>query len=550
MALSAAVLAEDGARPTVGRVQGKLADSSNSHAVSRATVTLIAQTGTDSESQSITTSTDPDGSFLLDSVPPGVYTLTAKKPGFVDALYGSRFPTEPGIPISVRAGETVGELHFPVLAVSVIAGTVQNDQGEPLSRVSVRALQYRYSKTGKRLVPVTTVVTDDRGEYRLHDLLPGRYYVACSTARDRALNENGKSLAGRYPVTFYPSVTTADKASPLTLTAGNEAVANFTLAATRSFRVVGKIVGNDPGGKPGLEVVAKLAFGDLPRRANVDDDGSFAVTGLLPGMYRLIAGGSVEGKSALGAKLITIEDGDLNDVQVALQKESPPIGGRVLLPWRFRPDALSMNVKLTPAINSDPDEAETITMRTTGSGSDVDMKSFGRFAAAGLERPAKTVFATVDASGPEAETLYVSSVVQDHSRDVTDTGFDPASGGDLTIQLSNDGGYLEGTALGSDGRPLPGATISLFPDEDRQARPDLYRMTRADQQGHFALPGIAPGSYRILAWQEVEPLALTDLEFLKDYILQALTVEIGSKTKYNIPLPAIPAEPEKGIPGR
>jgi hypothetical protein len=54
----------------------------------------------------------------------------------------------------------------------------------------------------------------------------------------------------------------------------------------------------------------------------------------------------------------------------------------------------------------------------------------------------------------------------------------------------------------------------------------------ADASGHFRIGGLAPGSYKAYAWEEVDVNAVRyDPEFVKPYESSAQTVEIGEGSK-------------------
>jgi hypothetical protein len=46
---------------------------------------------------------------------------------------------------------------------------------------------------------------------------------------------------------------------------------------------------------------------------------------------------------------------------------------------------------------------------------------------------------------------------------------------------------------------------------------DLYRTATSDQQGRFTFSNVAPGDYKVLAWEDVPRGAYTDPAFLKNY---------------------------------
>ncbi len=546
--IALSVSAQRDTKLPTGAVQGTLEDRLTALPVARATLTLTPGFGDDLPA--VTVSSDINGKFSFGEVLPGAYFLSVKKDGYIDGLYGSRSLGEPGIPLNVRANETIGGLSFPILHGAVISGTVQNEDGEPFANVTVKALQYVYSSSGKKLLAVASVFTNDRGEYRLHGLLPGRYLVACYTKRDRALTEAGKTFPGRYPVTYYPAVTSVENATSLALATGNEFLANFTLAASRAFSVHGKIVGLDPGPRATASLLPTTATDDPPQSVQVEENNSFVINGALPGNYKIFATGRSSGTIGRALKKITIEDGDLNDVLLEIEKPPPPISGRVyglrlssIRKSREKDGSVPrLTVTLLPALTDDVDDDDDVAAnapdRPRGGSPQVDID--GAFSAATLEHLSKSVFATVSIASAGFEDWYVESVTC-FGRDVTNSGFNPYPGGMLQIVMSPSGGQVEGTALTSNGTALPGATVLLFPDESRQARPDLYHVTRTDQDGYFKVRGVAPGSYRLLAWTQVESPALRDPAFLKNYEHEMQSLSVEKMGKYQVSIPAIPS---------
>ena len=543
--LGALLSAQEQPKPVLGSVQGSLFDASSGQPVSRATVSLKPYANND-DAGPITTATGPDGVFEFTEVPPGQYLLTASKAGFLDGLYGARFFGDAGTPISVTAGQGVVGLSFTLIPGVIIAGTVQNEDGAPVTDAMVRALQYRYVNHGKRLMPIETTTTNDRGEYRLHNLLPGSYYLACASSKSRALKENGKTFEGRYPITFYPSTANLEKAVALSMKAGDQTIANFMLAAARSYSIRGRVAGADATPPPSIEISPKVALNDIAIKANVTELNNFEIKGLLPGTYRLVAHGSALGRPARGAQTVTLEEADLNDVLIDLGKAAQPSSGYVSLPRGIRRDAVRVIVRLQPAITSDDEEND---LPAPFGKENASTDSSGRFSGVTAERYTRSMFATVLASGPGAENFYVDSV-RFNGQEVTNSGFDPTVAGMLSISLGNYGGMIQGAVAVPGGQPLAGATVSLYPDSDRRARPDLYRVVRADQNGQFTITGIPPGNYHVLAFEQVESAASGDPDYLNQYEHQSQAVRVGYRTQSNLQLTAVPAEPEKSFTGR
>jgi hypothetical protein len=83
------------------------------------------------------------------------------------------------------------------------------------------------------------------------------------------------------------------------------------------------------------------------------------------------------------------------------------------------------------------------------------------------------------------------------------------SGQQLEVVLSDDSGSVEGTVEDSDGQPAPRISVMVLQD----GRSPRTLMTGAD--GHFRIAGLAPGDYRIYAWDDASQVEYADEEWMK-----------------------------------
>jgi hypothetical protein len=93
----------------------------------------------------------------------------------------------------------------------------------------------------------------------------------------------------------------------------------------------------------------------------------------------------------------------------------------------------------------------------------------------------------------------------------------------IDIVLSAAAGQIDGTVQTDQQKSATGVQISLIPDPVDPARTDLLASTTTDQNGQFSLKNLAPGKYRIYAWEEIENGIQYDQEFMKPL------VELGTK---------------------
>jgi len=349
-------------QPATGSIQGIVSRAGTNEALSRATVEIHGDDRSDGSSArpDYITTTENDGRFVIPNVKPGRYRVVVTRPGYVRRTLG----------VAVFAGRTE-DLQAPLIATAAISGRVYGTNGEPFGNLDVAALKPSYQDGHRVLTPVQIVRTDDRGEYRLFWLSPGRYYVRAThrdaqTPIERMMSASavanwmlvsGGPVSGlalirstgdpaaaqppmppaetqpveRYMPVYFPG-TTADRAAlAVDLSAGADARGvDIPLAPVRARRVRGVVI-NGATGQPaqyaGLDVDGSDVGRSDPLRgsARIDRDGSFDLT-LLPGPHTLMGtAGTGEGYA-----FVDVGDADVEGVQIIA---IPPvtIAGRIVV---------------------------------------------------------------------------------------------------------------------------------------------------------------------------------------------------------------------------
>jgi 5-hydroxyisourate hydrolase-like protein (transthyretin family) len=195
--------------------------------------------------------TDTRGAYRFDRLPAGDYRIAVQKAGFV------RLETDvhPDATLTmVRAG--------------AIEGTVTDAAGDPVWNVAVTALQTQ--PDGAAPKTVAQVRTDDLGQYRLHSLAEGDYYVEAATDPVFLMTLFLTPGEKRPDVnrSYFPASATMDQAKPIHVTQGQDSTAmhlTFTPSApfvdpsappapprpdaTGTARIAGRIV-DASSGKP------------------------------------------------------------------------------------------------------------------------------------------------------------------------------------------------------------------------------------------------------------------------------------------------------------
>src|SRR6185295_8535679 len=124
--------------------------------------------------------TGVDGKFTFKDLKEGEYRLAAVKGGgdYYPVEYGQRDLKQRGLSFPVGAGEGKKDVKLEMSLTGVITGRVVDEDRQPMGHVVVMALTVEYRAGERRAYIERTVFTDEHGDYRIHWLGPGTYYVA------------------------------------------------------------------------------------------------------------------------------------------------------------------------------------------------------------------------------------------------------------------------------------------------------------------------------------------------------------------------------------
>src|SRR5438477_11813819 len=164
--------------PSSGRIAGTVVTADTGKPVKRARVLATAVELPGGRAAS----TDEHGSYELNDLPPGRYSIAVSKSGFITLSYGQRRPMQAGTPLQLADGQQLKGIDFRLPRGGAIAGRIFDEDGDPIPGASVRVMRYQYQQGDRRLVQAGAGQTDDKGQYRVWGLMPGDYYVT-ATAR-------------------------------------------------------------------------------------------------------------------------------------------------------------------------------------------------------------------------------------------------------------------------------------------------------------------------------------------------------------------------------
>ncbi|HEX5433591.1 MAG TPA: hypothetical protein VFY05_05095, partial [Candidatus Angelobacter sp.] len=111
----------------------------------------------------------------------------------------------------------------------------------------------------------------------------------------------------------------------------------------------------------------------------------------------------------------------------------------------------------------------------------------------------------------------------------------------LHIALASNGGEISGNVTGNDESSQPVIVLAPAAEELRGCAA-MYRVASAGEHGSFEFRDLRPGTYRLFAFQEVEPFAWLDPEVMKPIESLGETVTVNAGDHISRQLSAIPPE--------
>jgi hypothetical protein len=565
-----------------GLILGRVVDGVENSGVGGAIVTLSLAGFTPVRVQA-----DGEGRFVFRALPKGTYSIATTRPGYVDGASGRTRPGGPTRGVTLTAEERAGDVEIPMWRYAAIAGVVLDENNEPLVGAQIRVLRRDYVAGRRRLTLGATDTTDDRGQYRIGSLEAGDYVVALPMIHRPSMNAmldgiregapmggggggtmvamrveatasvaaagapmimtssldgtvppagtNEEGLPLTYQTEFYSGAVAAARATPVTLTHGEERTGlDFKIAPVRALSVSGTAIG--PEG-PMANVQLQLFPADADElvspietaTANTDGDGNFTFAMVPTGAYSLRAirqarggGESFSFTTVQGAQAISIRQTVLERPGGAAPlPEEPTLWADMNVGVGTR-DVTELAVNLRPGL--------TVSGSVVFQGGATQPTPEQRSSLFISLEPAdgrtagitNIVRGRVDASGNFTTTgvptgkyiLRVSGAPQGWSlRDASHGGKDVTS---VAIELDGESATgvmlaftdkpteLNGTVRDASGNADARASVLVFPADpagwtDTGSQPRRLRQVRAGQDGTYKINGLPGGDYYVVA---------------------------------------------------
>jgi hypothetical protein len=501
--------------------------------------------------------TDTEGRFEIGNLVPVAYRIWVTAAGYSAQEYGAgpgRGKWGTGEVVQVRDGKNVGDIHIVMRRQGIISGRITSENGEPLTRMHVDVLTRTLDADGwEGLRNEGSGETDDRGEYRIAGLGLGRYFIRArpvylgivysesAQAALEGLPAPTKPTRGIFAETFYPGVLDFSGAQSVLVSAGEETNRiNFVLARTQTYSVRGHISDDSVAG-----ALPRISLGVIPTppskqvtSTSISTNGDFEVRDLTPGTYWIQANPTQSMTDAerqqraeflatpgadatqlprgpMGRTLVSIRNTDVENVQIKIVRNLS-VAGRIVME-----DGSPIPPTTKPQLRNVGTDG-----KTSAPGHPVPtVNADGSFVIRNLIPGGFRV----GLSGLPQD-MYLKEVrlgdkdVRFQTFQITDYPESP-----LAIFLAK-GADVTGAVTSQTAEPMQDKQIVLIPQGSVKPS-ELYRTAATDAAGHFLLQGVAPGQYKVFAWNTVDGYAYLDPDFVRQFEDQGVTVSIRDATR-------------------
>ncbi|HET6844580.1 MAG TPA: carboxypeptidase-like regulatory domain-containing protein [Candidatus Angelobacter sp.] len=462
--------------------------------------------------------TSLNGRFEFSAVPQGSAVLTPRKPGYMVSERETQFSYR----IAVDA--STGPVTLRLLPQAVITGHVEDSNGAPIESAGIKLWRITVRDGRQRREQVAGLRTDEDGNYRVAGLFPGRYFIAVQAQNNLlAMTSTAKAKMGYPAAVYYPSASSLSSATPVQLSAGQVSQADFVVGMEPVFTLSGTVSGYGPGQIAGIHITDLAGEQIFPLTQFNQRTGSFEFRMVGEGTYNIFAStarNQDKSQDFLTAETKVNVSGNIKDIHLALQP-----GITIPVAIRFestqqQPERHGTSVRLIfhprDANSQSPIQAQDIyPTLEPGDGPD-------RFLLHNIP-PGKYSVEVHALKGYVRSVLYgVTDLFRDEVVITRSTSILP-----LEIVMRDDVATLSVTIHSNDAN-LNGANLNgvllLVPDGAPMQPP---RVNYAYGMGVSSFNGLAPGDYRVFAFDSAAGIEYTNPEALAPYAADAVTVHLA-----------------------
>jgi hypothetical protein len=469
--------------------------------------------------------TDAEGHFHLEGIAAGNYDLTGARTGYLKSEYGARRPGGMGTTLNLKAGDKLTDLTVKLVRCSVITGKITDDDGEPIRRALVVSISQSWLHGQRTYDQSNEVWTNDRGQYRITGLTPGRYYLCVGTSPESFVEKQGGQEMQVLP-TCYPDSRSRDGASQVEVRVGQDAVGrDMRMPVGPVFHLRGKLEMTASDHQQRLSLEAHLHnFGGEPGglEEDVDDQhGTFDFSGATPGDYDI--DWISEDHQVVARRSVAVKASDVNGIILSLPKRFE-VTGVVRSSTDDQPLAL-LDVTARD-INSPASEPYSS-----------DVNPDGAFKIENVW-PGEYVFGLSEETPGE----YVKSI-QYGGREILGQAIaltDATT--QIEVLMGTGARSIDGLVQPADSNPnIAGLQVVLVLETPRLDNESLL-LAKTDQNGHFSFKNVPPGRYYAFAVADVDPGLLENRNFIGQLEGSALEADLPGDGKLPKGVPIVPPD--------
>lgn len=495
----------------------------------------------DQAADDVSVRTDETGQFAFESLPAGRYVLSGRKPGYLEIEYGGLRARQPGSPVSVGSAEKI-DIRFILPRASALAGTVTDEGGRPLPSMTVQLLVMKRSFDTEALQPARDVesrdvLTDEQGRFRLYGVPPGEYFLGVTPPaklRLGSVSTSSNAVPTALASTFYPNAQSISHARRLTIGEGEELVAVDVYVPRTPVAVFTGTTSTEGGAPAVAEVTLFPAVPYVPAtfvptergtaislggivKVTTKPDGSFAVRGLSPGRYQIVARSAANSSdSNPGWAILQVEvTADAQNAERIVLRRGAVVAGR-------------FQVDDEPKTRNLPKSNLSLSLNFAAGGG----LSFPRLAVDGEGNftfpsvPAGTYWPLVHElpGGVAIERVLVNGM------DVTGSPIEVRDNVKNTVVLhaTAKSGHLTGRIVANTERDTSEYFVVLVPVDPRYWNPTMARglAIKPDASGEYEFSRIPAGKYKILLTRDISQADLENRSTLRSWAELGLDVEV------------------------
>lgn len=499
------------------RIAGRTVSAADGHPLEGATVLIV---NTKTQQPVASTLAGEDGGFAFTDLPADKYSLEAVKTGYLASAYDQHeiFSTA----IVTGAGLDTDSLVLRVTPTAILSGRVTDEVGDPVRGATVTLYRESRNEGRRRIAQFRNASTDDLGAYEIASLPPGTYFISARGMPWYAMHPQLRapanpigligsvdpSLDVAYPTTFYADAISADGATSILVSAGNQVNIDLHLLPLPAVTLTLHAAPGQQGGSA-LQLQESVFGQSEPVYGEMQFvDSDVSIVGVPPGHYVLNQMNQSTGGIAKSTMI------DLTKATTDADATSGEESGGIKVKLEGE-NGINLPPVILVSLRSE--EAGIVASQPTN---DKGVAEFGglkpgdyHFFLSGNDRQYHVTRIALGGGKPSSGIVRVA----------------PGTTVPVTVTVVAGSVAVEGFAI-KDGEPAAGVMIVLVPS-DPNDEVELFRRDQSDLDGSFLLPNVIPGKYTAVAIENGWELEWGRPEALAQYLPKGVSVTISSSKR-------------------